>query len=45
MKLGEPCEFCAEPGTRQAPTYEYQEGYFAHDQCADEAGVPESEML
>lgn len=45
MKFGEPCEMCREPGTVGNPTYEYQGGFFAHDQCADEAGIPESEIL
>jgi hypothetical protein len=39
------CEACGKPDTIGNPTYAYEGGAFYHDQCADDAGIPESEML
>ena len=41
----ERCEACTRPGTFEDPTYKYENGASYHDQCAEEIGMPESEML
>jgi len=36
------CEACGEPGPG---IYRYADGGAYHDQCAEECGIPEGEML
>lgn len=43
--MNDDCEACGKPSTAGQVTYEYEGGVFYHDQCADDAGIPESEML
>lgn len=39
------CDGCGGPNTFENPVYDYEDGSQAHDQCAEEMGLPEEEML
>lgn len=39
------CEACGRPSTDENPAHEHQSGALYHDDCAQELGIPEGEML
>ena len=43
--LARTCEGCGRPDDRTDPLRPYMDGAHYHDQCADECGISEEEML